>query len=433
MKRFFIFFTAIILLNACRKDRKDKIFPEIKILSPADYSDFTASDTIPVQAEVSDDRQISYIFVQLMDENMRPADKRLDIASANQKQKTFSVGYVISNTDLSSGIYWLKIEASDGVNVSKEYVQLYIYALPVEREGVVVVSQPSADNTLVDLLYVEDNSTVNLANLSNDFLDMAVSSKFHQVVIIPEYYNKAAAIDARTQAIEWQITEAYNYPSPTFTSFYAFNNEYFTGIYQWGIKGYDESGYNIYQIPFSNEISYALYKDEDYTFSVNQILGNNYMELVVYYAQSGSEKWRTSIDLDNRIEIFRRNATQYFVFGNDANNQARVFLYDVSNGGYFEPYSFSAGFYLNDVEQISSDDFLIAATGGIYMYEYNSSSVTNRISAGDVSTVKVDTLNKQILFSENNKLLFYGLTDYSSQGYYSHPYPIRDFEVLYTK
>ena len=111
MKRYFsvplfCFLTGVIFFS-CKKD-KDTSPPVISILEPKANTSYGISDLIYVEAKISDDVQLFSASIQLLNEDLTPAQS---ISNTAAQGKNFSLNkeYEIYDSELSSGNYYLNL------------------------------------------------------------------------------------------------------------------------------------------------------------------------------------------------------------------------------------------------------------------------------------------------------------------------------------
>ena len=118
-KLLFLFLSLSVVLLSCNK--KDEISPNIQITSPNEYSNHDVLDTLAVVGTISDNEQLEYVKLSLLNEN------NVTVASVitlfpETKEYSLNHEFIIDNILLESGDYNLLVTASDGENETREYI-----------------------------------------------------------------------------------------------------------------------------------------------------------------------------------------------------------------------------------------------------------------------------------------------------------------------
>ena len=124
--------------SACNEET-DENPPRIFTISPFENETFQATDTIEAIATVTDDRQIEYVDLEILDLdfNQVSVKERYTVSGSNVE---FARLFPIGNSDLPTGDYYLAFRASDGENVGSGFVKIRINGVPRELEGVYVLT-----------------------------------------------------------------------------------------------------------------------------------------------------------------------------------------------------------------------------------------------------------------------------------------------------
>ncbi len=160
--------TIPISLDSC-KQKEDVEFPVIQFLKPYESAFYSVGDTIPIQAEISDNNAIEFIDITLTDENFNPVLKTYN-PPFNSNPFTLVFDYPINDNFLESGIYNLLIRAGDGTQIKNKYQRIYIGALPKTNVGIAysIGNSPFSSVGVYHLWPALQNSPYNL-NASNTF------------------------------------------------------------------------------------------------------------------------------------------------------------------------------------------------------------------------------------------------------------------------
>ena len=124
-----------IFCVSCKKD-EDNSAPVISVVNPQENSSFNTFDTLYIQANLSDDRNLTFVSVELLNNDLisvvSPFGRNLNSSSYN-----LNAQLIIDNIHLTSGIHYILITAKDEVNTSRTYIKIFVNGLPFETKGYV--------------------------------------------------------------------------------------------------------------------------------------------------------------------------------------------------------------------------------------------------------------------------------------------------------
>lgn len=124
---------------SCDKDEDDES-PVVDFQMPQDFQIMSSVDTIVFVAQVSDNKQVESISIDLqtLDYFNAMPRQRYDVSGTNVN---FSTDLYLTEPFLESGQYYFILSASDGVNETRKFVQVQIVAIQREIESYVVVTK----------------------------------------------------------------------------------------------------------------------------------------------------------------------------------------------------------------------------------------------------------------------------------------------------
>ena len=162
-----------VLFFSCKKE--DTLDPVIVLEKPASQITVGTSDTILVEAKITDNENIEKVTVQLLSINFVPVNSAL-ILQPGTSEFHLSVNYILQNTQLSSGTYLIGVTASDGHNTAYAYREIYVLALPQVRKAIFVLSKSALGQIRIsktDSL----NQLQSFLSLPTDYSGSSISSR----------------------------------------------------------------------------------------------------------------------------------------------------------------------------------------------------------------------------------------------------------------
>ncbi|MFN5620658.1 MAG: Ig-like domain-containing protein [Flavobacteriales bacterium] len=138
---------SVAVLSSCRKEPRDTTPPRISITSPNVNATFYYQNTIEIEAEISDDRNIERVLVEIIS----PSNVRFLQSTAfypNTSQTNVRWTAVHDDLFLESGTYLIKITANDGENKAIGFGEIQLVAAPRLLERVCIVSSDNTSSTI---------------------------------------------------------------------------------------------------------------------------------------------------------------------------------------------------------------------------------------------------------------------------------------------
>lgn len=131
-----------LLAPGCRKD-KDSTPPVARIISPVAGFSFAIPDTLAVTVAVSDDREVRSLTVLLADADGVPVAPPVAVAVDAQAREVL-LDLPILSERIPSGAYVLTALVSDGVNESRDFLQVVAQAAPLRVRSTFLVPPAAA-------------------------------------------------------------------------------------------------------------------------------------------------------------------------------------------------------------------------------------------------------------------------------------------------
>jgi len=427
MKKIFLLSLLLpLFLFSCKK--KDDISPYVQISSPSANASFNVLDTLAVVGTVSDNEQLEYIRISLLNENnIAVATVVTLFPPANEY--TLNREFIIDNILLESGTYNLVITASDGENETKKYIPLYLNEVARELTGILFVEAPSANSVNVKKIK-PDLSVQQVAFSEGDFSSAAISS-FNQCFYL------AGSETGSLRAFEMlNNTELWNIPAnplsgaPYFSDVFEEDGWLYVSFYDGTIKAYDKNGTVKQQIDVSGYKLLKIYKQDNLIFSEQKLTGTTNRRLVVYDATSAAEIQNVPLDMEI-VSFCKRNDNNIFIFGNSG-TQGSMKNYVISDNGFWEPHVLPVGMVLSAV-RIDDNTFIIGHETGVYKYTYNPNSLTDYIQSVAASAIKYETLSNLIVLSEGSSVKIYNYSNVSLLNTVAAASEIKSIDLLYNK
>ncbi|MFN7014359.1 MAG: hypothetical protein ACK4ON_08845 [Bacteroidia bacterium] len=419
---------TISSIISCKKE--DKQAPEVRIIKPYRDIELYQGDTLLIEADLKDNKELKRVRYSIQDENGVSAVPATAQDISGKELKVFNF-LIIDNPILNSGDYTLQVAASDGANEGKAFLRVKIYASSRKLKGVFAITTPGAQTTK---LYKADSTLTTLlpaGTLTGDFADAALNPRTQQLVTIGYNTGKIISTDARSLYEKWSQPSIYGGSFPSFFHVNYFEHEVYISSYDGFIKTYNEAGVVNGSIAVNSGFypRKALRNDDKFIVEEKLFSGPS-RQIAVYYAASGALMQNTPVTFDV-CDILYKDSDRYFVFGND-NTQAKMWLYEINSNGTWEPKTLPSG-KISRAIRINSNEFIIAHDNAIYKYEYNINSLTTFIAISGSSDIAYDETKKLLFVANGNQLRIYNYQNGSLNSVVNCPENIKRICIWYNK
>jgi len=367
---YLIMYIVLYMLSSCKKN-VDTFAPQITITTPTENQQFSVMDSIHVIANVCDDRKLQTIditvtnlsFVTVLSSpTIHPVNNCYDI---NQSLP-------INDIFLTSGFYYLLINASDGVNVTRKFQKVYISGLPKRLKYVIVVTKNG--NTL-GIHKIDSTHTVSLINtLTQDYCGSEVSSNAQLFYIAGRYNGDVSAYSTQDWTLQWNIPVIVSPPFPYFEAIDVYDGMLYVSYRQAKFEIYNELG----NIQTSCAIDYGNYPMNflptgNFLITYERSPSASVKQFVIYFKTSYAIFQKLTIPFEVQ-SLFPKDDDHSIVFTN-YNNQGTIKLFTISTHNFWDAYTVSSG-AITSVACIDANNYLYATSTGFYWYDYqNTSSV----------------------------------------------------------
>ncbi len=395
-----------ILLTAfysCNSD-DDVEFPVIEFSSPVAGSHYSVPDSIKVKAVITDNNNIEWMKLDLVDKNQKPVGKTFPINDINKTSFSLNEYYPVKDIHLSSGKYYIQISASDGNNI--KHGQQHVYINEAERvlQNFMVITRSNPDQ--VSVYNLDSNGSYHtIMTRATDYLDSRYLSGSKTLVICgTSIYNLQAYGGEKYEKL-WEVSVVANPPEPYFTALSAFENETLLGFYQGEAAVYNHNGNRIKTFFMQNQrFPYRLLKHDDYLISAERSISNNDRFLVSYFYNGSSIYRKQFIDFAVQ-DMFTDSRDMIIIFANKA-NEAGIWQYNLTTANLWDAKDFPEDQIISSCK-VAAGEYLASGNNNIYRYQEATNSLTTWKSALKADLMSYEDLTNSVLAVEGNTLYFY--------------------------
>ena len=405
-------------------DKEDTVPPVVVVNTPLSFSNFDVLDYITIQGKASDETNIEWVEIKLLNNNLVSVADQIVLYS-NDLEYDFNAVLLIDDIHLNSGNYFLKIAVSDGRNITTSYVELLLSAVPLALKNTYVVS---ANINSFNLYEINGTNSMLIESFQGNY-QSSISNSYSQYLFFGSD-QAGYGYDPDYNYIPWEVESAfsnYNYFNRAIYSVEDHLNYVSHG--NGTIKGYDYNGNVIYSCLMNvNEYPENLLVHQQKIYAEVFYTSFN-TDLVVYFKGSGVESHRLALNKDV-VKFIPKSADELYLFTNDV-NVSELFIYTSSVNGLWSPHSLPNG-VVYDAVSISDNELIIAHQTGLLRYTYTNNSLVNIVAGVPFNKVKYDALNGVVVASYGNELRYYSNLG-TLIGTVNNPELIEDFYFYYNK
>ena len=415
-----------VLFFSCKKE--DTLDPVIVLEKPASQITVGTSDTILVEAKITDNENIEKVTVQLLSINFVPVNSAL-ILQPGTSEFHLSVNYILQNTQLSSGTYLIGVTASDGHNTAYAYREIYVLALPQVRKAIFVLSKSALGQIRIsktDSL----NQLQSFLSLPTDYSGSSISSRDQVLYVLGQTTGGLSFIDANTAALLNSIPPNTPMGPPTFQYLHFNDNLNFVSFYDGNVRAYDQFANRQFEVVQSGFARPGvLLKTLDYVYVENYYPGSQQNRLEQYFYPSGVSNQILTLDLDI-VEMCEKSADEILLFGHK-NGSAVLQEYNRLNNNVQTIRTFGA-YEIKSVYQYRNTLYYLATSAGLYRYDLDQNSLTP-LTTTATQEVVYDALLNEYFVSENNLVRVFDGGNFSEKYTLTEPDSILKVLFLYDR
>lgn len=386
---------VITIFHGCKD--KDEQFPSVFVSQPSNGTSYQVYDTVTVVYSATDETKLTSVIGQLLDQNQIPIGPQA-IAEINGNSNSGSFQLPISDKLTPSGTYFVMVKAFDGTNEQREFVQIYINALPKKRRAIYAATHAQADAIIwrIDSLFQQ---TELWRSAGQDVLGLHVNSLEDKLSIVGNYSTNLRTYSLASSTVVWEDQTFPLSQTLRYTFIHGFENTVYCSLYDRELRGYNSSGSLILNRPTTDYRPEVIHANSTFLLVEMNMIGDDRHFIYVYNRSTQALLWQNEFPMDI-IAICPLQQDEVLLFGND-NGQARVFHFDIATNGFWEPRQLPIGEIL-DAVKMEGSQFAISHEDGIYAYTY-SPNYLNLIKPGNLyQDICFDVDNGTIVAATSN-------------------------------
>ncbi|TAH43761.1 MAG: hypothetical protein EYC69_01925 [Bacteroidetes bacterium] len=418
------FIMSSVLYNCKKEDRQE---PLIEILQPASLLSIQASDSIFLEAKVSDDNKLTQVSIQLLDQNQVSVSPSLVYHPQNNRFY-INLLYPISNIFLDSGNYLLSIYASDGENTSRKAVEIQINAIPLERLKVLALCTPSSSVNVYSLDSALNHSA--FSSVSGDYINCSINSRSKKLNILGRSSGDYSIIDAENGSLFNSISGLCPIASPCFEYLQSQNDLNFISYNDGNIKAFDPNGLQKFSIQQQGYFRPgASFLTDQYFFAELYYIAQQELRLGTFFYPSGVIRQEFPIDM-KIMKMFYRSQDELYLFGHSSGN-AVVETFNRQFNRTFPLRSFGT-MKIHSVYELSAHIFYLCTDQGIWIYRAIQNQFA-QIQSNSAQAILYDQVYNEFFISERNTVRVLDASTLLEKKMYTLPDSVVSVQILYNK
>ncbi len=414
-----------LLFHSCEKEEDQPAL--IEFIRPDPYTLVQAGDSVWVEALVSDDKNLSFISIQLLDRNGYPASTPLVYYPEN---KYFHINtlYHVNKSNLESGSYLLSIHVHDGVNSIKLAREIEIQGVPLQRLKVISLC---LNGSLLQAIETDSASGFELLNsFSFGYLGSSVSSGSQSIAMITPSNPGFVIIETTDGSIRQQMPPPCSVSQPCFTYLHFQNELNFISQADGKVIGYNGVGnqkFSIQEQGFFRPGATIL--NQHYFYSEIYYPGIALNKIGTFFYPGGAQRQEAVIDLDV-LRFFIKSPDELFVFG-FKNDHFVIGSFNRLSNRLTQIRDFG-NIYVYSVHEETTGSFLLLSDQGIWKYKVDQNQLSN-LSALVSSQLSYDQLNNEYFLADRNILRVMDAGNFTEKKNYVLPDSIVNIHIVYNR
>lgn len=411
-RSFYLILIVSFFLVACHKDPPDTP-PTVTIDYPSANSLFDVIDTIPFKVRITDDENILSLKVSLVDDVFTPTGEQQSW-SINLRSATINDFFLINQSSLPTGDYFLVFEAIDARDNTKKFVPVTLTGIPKKLENTILFTTNGQTST-IDILDTGLQST-NTIVFSSLFQDGMVSS-YQQNIFYLGQNGQLSVYDAATQSYYWSESNL-NSLSHDFLGHLTIENPYMLVPYNCCIRSYGNDGtfYRTYTIPAIEQRPVVSFVSGNYLFVITKPYTNTPSRMYKYYFNTNvlADYYMLDYSFDPQV-IVQADDDKIFIFGN-IQGETKLYEYYISDNIVSSVDGLPTGTFY-DAVRIDDQKILASIDGNIYQLNSLTYSMININPMLHGYDLNFNFLNNTICLANGHELFVYTYPQYQQVGH----------------
>ena len=412
---------VIFLVQSCEKT--DDTRPLISLSSPADNEGFSVGDTMQITGSVQHNKALSLIKIVIRNKQ-NVAVTVPKYLYPNSSGYDIDVNYIINAHGLQTDGYTLVITATDEKNTAYLFRSIHIMGVDKYFEKAIVLCRPNALKTYVYSIDSSGNLD-NLLSINYGFTDSEITSAQRKLLLVKPEPSILYAYDL-DDLVPDPLLEATP-PYPFYNKVYFNEKLTYVASSNGNIIGANQFGNTVYVTPQNPDtIPLLLHRHYNHILSYCERRGGPQRFIRQNYFGTGVH--RADLKITFTIKAMFVGDEEYsLLFGNHADG-CSIYEYYIQENILLNQIDFPPG-EIMDVVEVSSGNYLIAHTAGIFQYSDSSGVITEWLAGVVVDKMALDPTRMMLYCSKDQSILIYRVDNGILVQELPIPYPIYNIHI----
>ena len=405
---FIVLSVIAVIWTGCEGILDDTNDPHIKFINPKKSDSYKVPDTIQVKAKISDDKNIEWVKVALVDNNGQSICSSIAIENIDGNEYFLNEKYPLNNMQLETDEYNLRIEASDGPNTTKEERYLSISELKKKIKNFLVITKSNSEEVSVTKLDSNYGNKQFIFSEPTDYLDSRYNSSNQQLIISGKTNYDTKAFNIPDYTMDWSVPVSGNSQNSSFTSLEANDKLIALGSSEGFIELFDKDGNNMKKLHCNSGLHpYELEIMENRVAAAEKISAVNY--LTVYYTDGGIIDEQKSIG-GEIIGLYTRKGdysenTRLVIIGNKM-GRGCIWHYRISDNNLWKASELTYE-KIYTACRISDENYLAGTGQHIREHTYDPGSTVRWVENMSPDRLEYEPVTKTVIAIKNKTIYFY--------------------------
>ena len=405
----FILLSVIaVIWTGCEGILDDTNNPHIKLINPQKSDSYKVPDTIQVKAKITDDENIEWVKVALVDNNGQSICSSISIENIDGKEYLLNEKYPLDNMQLETDEYNLRVETSDGPNTTKEERYLTINKLEKKIKNFLVITKSNSEEVSVTKLDSNYGNKQFIFSEPTDYLDSRYNSSNQQLIISGKTNYDTKAFNIPDFTMEWSVPVSGNSQNSSFTSLEANDNLFALGSSEGFIELFYKDGNNMQKLHCNSGLHpYELEIMEERVAAAEKVSAVNYVTL--YYTDGGIIDEQKSIGgeiigLHTRKGDYSEN-TRLVIIGNKL-GRGCIWHYRINDNNLWKASELTYE-KIYTTCKISDENYLAGTGKHIREHTYDPGSTVRWVENMSPDRLEYEPVTKTVIAIKNKTIYFY--------------------------
>ncbi len=403
---------ALIVIHSCTPSESSP--PVVTIELPSDGLAIEAGDTLLVRATAMDDEQIAKWTVTLTDEFFVPTGTRIKFQPSG-KNVQIELDYPIP-IDLTSGIYYLLVSATDGESSTNAFSKLNATGVPRERLGLVAIVESGGQ--YIARVRPQGAGWSTIADLGSEFIAAGLSSATQRLVTSGTETEPMRVFDLNTNSTVYERTCSSAPGDPCISTSATDGEAFFMGKHEGRISSWNAAGQLELDFPLP-EFRYprSLYFQDGHIFVEEWSTATPNRHWSSYNAENGVPQ--QEILLEGSFLAAFPVAPNQMLIATNHQGVGKIRYYFYNENGYQLPIPGPSG-PISTIAQRSSTTYYYGQSDGIYSIDLSSTNNLLFKPVVEPDLMQYDDINNELVCAIGNIIIGYD-ADSGAQLYLTPP------------